>query len=614
MAQPPPAKRMKLAVPVGVGGAEVASPRSRRLRQTLLVVLFMVRVSVRTMVPASISQIGGMFNRYMEHAFRKYHEMISSELATFQGQVESKLETFQGQFEDLRHEVRQLARLCSSLHADRHTRLEPNQEHANANGSNTNIRLCFLNDLKPPIYNEKNLTAENNAAIKVAIFEGDKIITSGPLSKAKVEILVLRGDFSNNGRDDWTEKEFENHIVQGRDGQGVVLGIDRTVRLTNGEVELSQIRFKEGSCRTPSRKFIMAARVCKSEKTVRVREAIMKPVMVLDRRNEANEKRYPPRLDDDVYRLEEIAKNGAYHKRLHEAGISTVQGFLKALNKDANKLRKILEMENKHNSWSKMIGHAKECVPEDKQELKRYENEEGNVVLFFNCVHDLVGAAFPHDYVACEAFKPYQKALVNKWKERAHESLEGIPSDYVMKGNVPEPISSGTDAADVPVGVWLPNFSAVHLATYQVTGAVENVARGTMNLVTEPNYPNANYGPMITDLDDLNTHDYQGQGNPQLGQQQMISPSIGPDWQQNPQGPTYSPDPFELASMMFQDPSRASTSAPLNLEPPHHLPQHHQMAPTAAPAWPRAARPWCAEHEQGPSCSAFPGSGHGNSC
>jgi hypothetical protein len=44
MTQLPPAKRMKLAVPVRVGGDEAASPRSRRLRQILLVVLFMVRV------------------------------------------------------------------------------------------------------------------------------------------------------------------------------------------------------------------------------------------------------------------------------------------------------------------------------------------------------------------------------------------------------------------------------------------------------------------------------------------------------------------------------------------------------------------------------------------
>jgi len=112
------------------------------------------------------------------------------------------------------------------------------------------------------------------------MFQGDNVVTSGALSGAKVEILVLRCEFSNKCRDNWTEDDFDKHIMQGRDGQDLVLG---TEWLTNGEVELSQIRFKEGSCR---KKVIIAARVCKSEKTSgRVQEAIMKPVLVLDRRN-----------------------------------------------------------------------------------------------------------------------------------------------------------------------------------------------------------------------------------------------------------------------------------------------------------------------------------------
>jgi hypothetical protein len=143
--------------------------------------------------------------------------------------------------------------------------------------------LCFLNALSQPVYTQKNVTAEDNSGIKVAMFEGNTKVTSGLLSKVKVEILVLRGDF-NNCRDNWTGEEFDAHIVQGRDGKDLVLG---TAWLSNGEVEHSQIRFPEGSCRTPSRKFILAARVCKSEKmAVRVHEAIMKPVTVLDRRNE----------------------------------------------------------------------------------------------------------------------------------------------------------------------------------------------------------------------------------------------------------------------------------------------------------------------------------------
>jgi len=69
----------------------------------------------------------------------------------------------------------------------------------------------------------------------------------------------------------------------------------------------------------------------------------------------------------------------------------------------------ILKMENQQNAWSKLIEHARECVLEDRQELKWYHSKEGNVVLFFNCVHELVGAAFPHEYVACQRFNTAQK-------------------------------------------------------------------------------------------------------------------------------------------------------------------------------------------------------------
>ena len=131
------------------------------------------------------------------------------------------------------------------------------------------------------MYTDKDITDENNVAIKVAMFEGDKMITTGPLSKAEIEILVVHGSFYKKVQDNWTEEEFDKHIVQGRDEQRLVL---RTVQLTNGEVELGQIRYKEGSCR---KKFSMAARFCKSEKIIgRVREAIMEPVEVKDRRNE----------------------------------------------------------------------------------------------------------------------------------------------------------------------------------------------------------------------------------------------------------------------------------------------------------------------------------------
>lgn len=53
-------------------------------------------------------------------------------------------------------------------------------------------------------------------------------------------------------------------------------------------------------------------------------------------------KHHPPFLDDEVWRLEKIGKEGAFHKRLNKESICTVKDFLTLLNLDASRLRKVL--------------------------------------------------------------------------------------------------------------------------------------------------------------------------------------------------------------------------------------------------------------------------------
>ena len=53
----------------------------------------------------------------------------------------------------------------------------------------------------------------------------------------------------------------------------------------------------------------------------------------------ANEKSHPPKLNDSVHRLEEIAK--VYAERLEKENIFTVEHFLKALNKDPCNLAEV---------------------------------------------------------------------------------------------------------------------------------------------------------------------------------------------------------------------------------------------------------------------------------
>ncbi|VAI28484.1 unnamed protein product [Triticum turgidum subsp. durum] len=497
------AKRLR----VGVANASAAgwqaptspaSPGTRLMRRTVLVVLFLLRMSDGITVTESISQIGRMVQRKMEG------------IQKVQALMMRKLENLEEKVESMSHEVKKLARLHSNRHADKHPRSEPYQEGATLSEPNANIRLRFLDGLKTPIYTDKIIASESNAAIRIGVFDGDKMISEGPLSKAKVEILVLRGDFCSDGQESWTEEEFNSHIAQGRHRQGSVLGGDCSAWLNNGEASLGKIRFREGSSRTPSRKFIVGGRVCMNRKIggIRVQEAVMEPVTVLDRRNEANEKRHPPRLDDEVYRLEEISRDGIYHRRLKNAHIFTVEDFLKALNKDADELcETVLEIKKRSNAWERMIKHARECCLADKPELKAYRNVEGTVVIFLNCVHDLVGAVFYGVYISRDNFDPAKKAQAYELKECARHQLDSLPFDYVMNGDLPEQVPSSTHFT----------LDAFILGPDVALQPNENQLQDRINNITEPSHQNEYiHGDQST----VNAHYFQGESILAVGQQQ----------------------------------------------------------------------------------------------
>jgi hypothetical protein len=52
-------------------------------------------------------------------------------------------------------------------------------------------------------------------------------------------------------------------------------------------------------------------------------------------------KHYPPALHDEVWRLDKIGKDGAFHKRLNLASILTVEDFLRLVVMDPQRLRNV---------------------------------------------------------------------------------------------------------------------------------------------------------------------------------------------------------------------------------------------------------------------------------
>ena len=53
-------------------------------------------------------------------------------------------------------------------------------------------------------------------------------------------------------------------------------------------------------------------------------------------------KHYPPALADEVWRLDKIGKDGAFHKKLQRNGIKTVEDFLRNYMMDQQKLRNVI--------------------------------------------------------------------------------------------------------------------------------------------------------------------------------------------------------------------------------------------------------------------------------
>uniref|UniRef100_A0A0D9Y086 Uncharacterized protein n=1 Tax=Leersia perrieri TaxID=77586 RepID=A0A0D9Y086_9ORYZ len=514
-AEEPPAKRPRRP-PASAAAEGIPSPRRSLLRQGVLVVVFLIRACRKDAADddGGVSQIGLVVRNELCRYLGPILSGFSTRFSKLESKVESRLESMGQRIEDLNYKVDQITPLRPSQCNCNHQKPmhEAEKERTSAEGLVTNegeaqsksLRLRFLNKMKLPVYHDDEIKAENNKAIRIGIFNGEQMIKSGPLSNVKLEILALEGNFSGGSMGSWTSEEFNEHRACTRDGRDNVLAGECTVHLINGEACLGAIKFREGSCRARKGKFILAARVCDGERIgVQVQEAVMVPVVVQDRRNKSNEKSHPPKLDDKVHRLEEIAINGKYCSRLADNGIETVENFLKALNKDPDNLANILRIKKESKAWEKMVTHARECSLVGKNELKSYYDMQTNMVLIFNCVHSLVGAFFDGNYIPSDRLNSAQKIRVNKLKGEAYQLLDVLPFSYIMEGGFPMRSPMNTNDGD-------------HHAAYHGTEAVEGLDHAQI----EPSSANTNY-----------EHNHQDQSTGQFGKEQFCS-SIVADWRQ----------------------------------------------------------------------------------
>jgi hypothetical protein len=121
-------------------------------------------------------------------------------------------------------------------------------------------------------------------------------------------------------------------------------------------------------------------------------------------------KHYPPALEDDVWRLEKIGKDGAFHKRLSQEGIETVEQFLRLLVMDPQKLRSAMGNGISNKLWEGTVEHALTCPLSSKLYVYR---PGGKLEVIFNNIGQLIGLVVSNTYLAIESLDNSKKVRKN---------------------------------------------------------------------------------------------------------------------------------------------------------------------------------------------------------
>ncbi|KAJ4817179.1 hypothetical protein LUZ62_029745 [Rhynchospora pubera] len=289
-------------------------------------------------------------------------------------------------------------------------------------------QLCFKTELPQTLFTNSPIKSQNNQPVRICLTDTivNQVVTSSPLSSARVEIVVLDGDFNSDERTSWTEIEFAESIVREREGKRPLLSGDVEIKLAGGVGYLTDIAFTDNSSWRRNRRFRLGARLFVSSGGTeeRVQEGVSSSFMVKDHRGESYKKHHPPALLDDVWRLEKIGKDGVFHRRLADFSISTVQDFLRRLVIDPEGLRSLLGSGMSNKMWEATIEHARECNL-DYNKIYSYCSDEG-IVLLLNCIYEPVGSIFGNNYCSLAELTLTQKAIVDRLRQECYKYPEKV--------------------------------------------------------------------------------------------------------------------------------------------------------------------------------------------
>ncbi|KZV43662.1 hypothetical protein F511_00213 [Dorcoceras hygrometricum] len=291
-------------------------------------------------------------------------------------------------------------------------------------------QLRFQSNIPSTIFTGNRILSDDKSPVKVVLYDptSHRIITSGSVSASKVDLVVLEdGGFNPDDQDQWMGQQFDRRIVHNREGRRPLITGELIVQLHDGVGHIGEVSFTDNSSWIRSRKFRLGARIHGPSDRMAVREGISNAFKVKDHRGESYQKRHPPSLDDQVWRLEKIAKEGPHHKKLEEGEIHCVGDFLRLYYKNPLHLRCMLHrISNK--VWETIVRHALTCPVDNK--LYMYTAAQGTS-LVFNSVHRVVGATFDgQNYHSVDELDIYHVVVgvVEHLKQHAYDNSK----DWVL--------------------------------------------------------------------------------------------------------------------------------------------------------------------------------------
>ncbi|KAK3123268.1 hypothetical protein QOZ80_8AG0627630 [Eleusine coracana subsp. coracana] len=298
------------------------------------------------------------------------------------------------------------------------------------------LKLVFASRLLIPIFTNNKLVDDTNNVIEIHLVDTrvHHVITPTSThlgSSLRLEVLVLDGDFRCEDGEGWTIDQFNAATVRAREGKRPLLVGTVNVAMSNhGVAVIDDVSFTDNSSWIMSRKFRIGVRAMPAGYFgVRIQEAVSESFTVKDHRGEFYKKHYPPSLTDNVWRLENIGKEGPIEKRLESHGIKNVQDFLKLNTMNPDKLRTLVGMSDK--KWSTTLNHAKTCNMGGKLYVFKTEGCE----VTFSPIGEVFTARFGDQTCLFHELHQQQMAHVKQLATQAYQQwdqLEEVASEMPL--------------------------------------------------------------------------------------------------------------------------------------------------------------------------------------